>query len=110
MDMTWVSTYEHLGNFEHRWFYMRASVIAYRRPVWRAPGELGRCNLVFESTLYMSDGANEDLDHIAPQPPEFLAWARRVLRWMRRNTQRHGYYRATAGALAEEAKGVQLVF
>lgn len=109
MDPGYITSYV---REERRWYlryHGKGPLIDYCRPVWRSPQTLGKARLTYVSSVWMTDGVNEDLGYAEPQAPEFLAWARRVLSWMRRHTQRHGYYRATPAVLAELDNGLQLV-
>jgi len=76
-----------------------ASVLSF----WRMPEE----EAAFLDYLDRTD----DLVACVPQPPEFLAWGRRVLSWYRRRTAPHHYrHRATpAAAAAAAAFDVELV-
>ena len=109
MAQSWIDSVVHEGRTLYSRSYRQGPLICYTRGGFRTPQQLAQSNLCFVSSCWVSDGANPDLDHSQPQPPEFLAWAKNVLSWVRRHTQPHGYYRATPRVLAEVENGLELV-
>lgn len=109
MEIAEIGSYWHEGRMLYSRFYAELPLVDYSRPRFRAPQKLEESNLVFKTSIWVSDGANHDLDHAEPQPPEFVAWARRVLNWMRRHTQRIGYRRVTPRVAAAVEDGLELV-
>ena len=113
MDMTPIFSLKLDGELNYSRYYGDGPVICYTRPQWREPGQLGRSNLCYNSQRGLPDPDGTEWYHsvYVPQPPEFLAWGRRVMAWNRRHTKPHGHYRATPGALAAAAAGdIELVF
>lgn len=109
MDMTPIVSFDFNGRTLFSRHYMDGPVICYSRPVWRGPGSLGQSNLVYRSQRGIPDPSDPDGTVWVPQPAEFLAWGRRVLGWMRRHTQPHGYYRVTPRIATEVENGLELV-
>lgn len=112
MEYAPIGSYVHEdGSVSYSRHYQDGPLICYSRGNFRTPRQLGRSNLCFASSCWVSDGANPDLDHSRPQPPEFLSWARNVLSWVRRHTQPYQYprQRITPRVLAEAENGLELV-
>jgi hypothetical protein len=111
MDMADITTSDHTGEIQYTRSYMHVPLLAYSRGVWRGPRALGRTNLCFESTRSIPDASSPYGKEWIPQPPAFLAWARRVMQWVRRDTRPHEYrrQRVTARVAAEVEDGLQLV-
>ncbi len=121
MEMTPITSMEKDGRRVFGRYYGDGPVIAYSRGVWRGPGRLGKSNLVFNPTRGVPNSTvkipqppeflawEPGATIFVPQPPAFIRWGRRVMQWMRRHTQPHGYYRVTPRVAAEVENGLELV-
>ena len=111
MDRAPITSCLHKGCLTYGRSYLDSPLLDFCRGRFLESGTLEQSNLCFESTILVSDGVNRDLDHLEPQPAGFVAWARKVQRWVRRNTRQFGYYRtyrATARVVAAVEDGLEL--
>jgi hypothetical protein len=107
MDMAQIDEFELDGRISYGRWYTRVPLMAYTRGKLYEPGRLGHTNLVFDS--WRSSGTLDD-PSFTPQPPEFVAWGKRVLNWARRHTPRVvAYKRMTERVFAELDGGLELV-
>jgi len=111
MDMTPITMHEIDGQNKYGRYYGQGPVICYRRPQWREPGKLRTSNFCYDSQRGVVEAASAPRSsHWVPQPPEFMAWARRVMTWNRRRVETRGYNRATPDAwAAADAGDIELV-
>ena len=112
MDMTPIAGIPVDGQIKYGRYYGDGPVICYTRPRWREPGKLGQSNLCYKSQRALPDPDGTEWYHsiYVPQPPEFLAWARRLMTWNRRRLESRGHDRATPAAwAAADAGDIELV-
>lgn len=108
MDMAQIDAFERFGEVKYGRYYAYVPLITYSRGVFRGENRLGDTNLAFVSKRTTAD--LNDLTEV-PQPPEFVAWGKRVLGWARRDAPREvEYKRMTERVFAELANGLEVVY
>ena len=104
IELVHFNGWERDGRIWYRWYYGNGPLVNYSRPRW-CEGRLELSNLCANPYRSEPDPTSPHGLKFPRQPPEFMAWRKRIYGWVRRHTQPLGYYRATPAVLQARTTG-----